>query len=339
MNHLFLLSLAICSSPFVRAAKRIDVLSQNYVIISDEFSADIAVGKCLVVGQIIEPDYTGEGQIIPLSGGLVATLDRKKTATSNAEGKYSLLLDSKDTSLFFYKSGKEEIVIWKYNFRSQHKVTINFYPGINSSMIMVDKPVIYMYSDEKINAEITFTCKGNLTFTYPEYNEKWEVTIDQNIITENKSGPNGPLRGKNYPYLFWEAQQEELEFEIQNQTMNGFLISTDSVINFLENSLTALGLNSTEQTDFITFWAPRMIVKPFALVHFLIGDDYAKNISELNITPTPDALRRVFMVFTPLETNQVGLTIKSQELKSFERFGFTVVEWGGSELNHLPQIP
>jgi len=334
MKNLFLLSVAICYSQLLIAGD-ISVLNQNYIIVSDEFSSEVPVGKCLVVGTIQETtfDYmTASREQVPLAGGLVSTLDRKKTATSDTDGKFKLLLDSKDTSLFFFKKSFEEIVIWKYIFKSQHKVTINFLPGINSAMMTVDKPVIYLYSDSELKTEIQFTCKGALTFTYPEYNDKWEITVNQNKITEIKSG-------KTYPYLFWEAETNELEFEIENQTMNGFLIKTDSVVVFLENSLATLGLNSTEQTDFITFWAPRIISKPYALVQFFIDDLYQEKISEMTITPTPDAIRRVFMMFTPLESEEINLTVLPQKLNSFERKGFTVVEWGGSEISTSNLIP
>ena len=332
MKNLFLLSVAICYSQLLIAGD-IPVLNQNYIIVSDEFSSEVPVGKCLVVGTIQETtfDYmTATREQIPLTGGLVSTLDRKKTATSDADGKFKLLLDSKDTSLFFYKKSFEEIVIWKYIFKSQHKVTINFLPGFNSSMMIVDKPVIYLYSENEINAEIKFSCKGDLTFTYPTYNESWNVIVNENQIIES---------GKKYPYLFWESETNELEYEIENQTMNGFLIKTDSVVDFLENSLFSLGLNSTEQTDFITFWAPRMIAKPFALVQFFVDDLYQEKISEMIIAPTPDAIRRVFMMFTPLESNETNLTILPQELNSFERKGFTVLEWGGSEISTINLIP
>ena len=333
MKNIFLLSVAICSSHFVNAGEDIDGSGQHYAIISDEFSADVPVGKCLVVGEIVESTYdfiTGASEQIPLVGGLVSTLDRKKTSTTNSEGKFSLLLDSKDTSLFFFKKEYQEIVIWKYIFKSQHKVTINFYPGMNRSMMVVDKPVIYLYSDKEIIAEIQFTCKGDLTFTYPEYNEKWEVTVNQNKITETKSN-------KSYPYLFWEAQTNDLNFQFDlmaglDLSMDGFIISTDSIVTFLENSLSALGLNSTEQTDFITFWAPKMIEKPFALVQFFVDDLYASKISEMNITPKPDAMRRVFMLYQPLETSEIVIQVMPQKLNSFARTGFTVLEWGGSEV-------
>lgn len=51
--------------------------------------------------------------------------------------------------------------------------------------------------------------------------------------------------------------------------------------------------------------------------------------AKLNITPEPDSLCRIFMTYVPLEN---AVDIESQQLETFERKGFTVVEWGGSEI-------
>ncbi len=58
------------------------------------------------------------------------------------------------------------------------------------------------------------------------------------------------------------------------------------------------------------------------------GDAYT-NSAKLNITPTPDSLLRVFMAYVPLEE---AVNIQPQQLETFKRNGFTVVEWGGSEI-------
>jgi hypothetical protein len=65
---------------------------------------------------------------------------------------------------------------------------------------------------------------------------------------------------------------------------------------------------------------------PYNLIHFA-GTQYT-DTAPLTITPTPDAILRVFMVYKPL---QEKISIKEQSLKTFERKGFTVIEWGGTE--------
>ncbi|MBR3759812.1 MAG: hypothetical protein IKK47_02300 [Ruminococcus sp.] len=58
------------------------------------------------------------------------------------------------------------------------------------------------------------------------------------------------------------------------------------------------------------------------------GDEYTDS-AKLNITPEPDSMLRIFMTYIPLEA---PVDIEPQQLETFERKGFTVVEWGGSEI-------
>ena len=52
-------------------------------------------------------------------------------------------------------------------------------------------------------------------------------------------------------------------------------------------------------------------------------------MAKLEITPNPDSVLRVFMVYKPLEEKN---EIEEPVLESFDRNGFTVVEWGGTEI-------
>lgn len=319
-------------STFLSFEARGGTIAPNFLVVSDEFNGAIPKGKCLVVGHVYSRHTDENGKNIPVANGNVATLDREKSYYTDLKGQYKLLLDVDDSSIFFYDPMWEEIVIWSYDFKSQRVVTIDFYPDVNESQKAVLKPVIYLYSDTEIDAEIVLSCKGDLTFTYPEYIDKWSVTVNQNQLSENKTK-------KNYPYLFWEGKNDNLNFVVENNSISGFILSTDTIVNFLENSLTKLGLNEKEQTDFITFWGPRLNVKQFVLIQYLIDDEYTKLVSEIAISPKPDAMRRVFILFQPLDKFETGFTIDQQELFSFEREGFTVLEWGGSEMKNTNLIP
>jgi hypothetical protein len=59
-----------------------------------------------------------------------------------------------------------------------------------------------------------------------------------------------------------------------------------------------------------------------------LDEEYTSQ-APLTITPTPDSMQRVFMVFQWLDQ---PIVVKEQILKPFERSGFSVIEWGGSEL-------
>ena len=68
----------------------------------------------------------------------------------------------------------------------------------------------------------------------------------------------------------------------------------------------------------------------YNLVHFSTVE-YEQE-AQLNITPKPDNLIRIMMVFKPLNSK---INIKPQALiKAPVRSGFTVVEWGGQKLSN-----
>jgi len=58
------------------------------------------------------------------------------------------------------------------------------------------------------------------------------------------------------------------------------------------------------------------------------GDAYTEG-AQLAIDPAPDVLLRVFMAWKPLEN---PVDIPPQALEGAGRTGFTVVEWGGTEV-------
>jgi hypothetical protein len=108
----------------------------------------------------------------------------------------------------------------------------------------------------------------------------------------------------------------------------GFVVKGSETMKFLQEKLQYLGLTSKEYNEFIVYWLPIMQEHKYNLITFA-GEDY-ENIAALKITPAPDSILRVMMLFKPLEEPVI---VKEQELKPFKRKGFTVVEWGGTKVN------
>ncbi len=96
---------------------------------------------------------------------------------------------------------------------------------------------------------------------------------------------------------------------------------------FLKEKLTYMGLTEQEMNEFIVYWLPLMEHNAYNLISFQ-GEAYT-NSAKLNITPTPDSMLRIFMTYVPLDN---AVDIEPQQLETFERNGFTVVEWGGTEI-------
>ncbi len=178
---------------------------------------------------------------------------------------------------------------------------------------VVRKPVIYLYPEKEMNVNVNVSFDGAFTFTYPEYNNGWAVTVktDGTLVSRNTE----------YPYLFWEGKVEDYKPVFDE----GFLVSKKDTVSFLEEKLNLLGLNERERTDFITYWAPQLIKNDFNIIKF-DTKEYASKVS-LNIEPQPDSLIRVFMVSKAANGSE---SVKEQELSKAERKGFVAVEWGGA---------
>ena len=92
-------------------------------------------------------------------------------------------------------------------------------------------------------------------------------------------------------------------------------------------NLAGLGLTRREANEFIVYWLPRMEQNPYNLISFQT-ENYTE-AAKLTVSPAPDTLLRVFLAWKGTE-EYTELT--EQELTAPERTGFTVVEWGGTEV-------
>ena len=192
-------------------------------------------------------------------------------------------------------------------------LAIVFFPIINPPVM--DKPVIYLYPEEEMEVSVKLDYNGELMFTYPKYNDGWTVT----------ARPDGTLidkDGNEYSYLFWDGVCD-VEYDLSK----GYVIKGEDTATFLRDTLAKMGLTPREYNEFIVYWLPQMESNPYNLITFQT-DAYTDN-AVLDIDPTPDSMLRVFMVFKALDK---PLEIEEPEIVPFERRGFCVVEWGGSEI-------
>ena len=128
--------------------------------------------------------------------------------------------------------------------------------------------------------------------------------------------------GKEYPYLFWEGE-DRTAYDMTK----GFVVLGSGTEAFLREKLEHLGLKEKEYEAFIEYWLPRMEGNPYNLITF--QKEAYEETAGLFISPKPDSILRVFMVYMPLEQ---PVQAEEPELAPFERRGFTVVEWGGKEI-------
>ena len=172
------------------------------------------------------------------------------------------------------------------------------------------KPVIYLYPEEETDVSVTLAYDGTLTCTYPNYKTGWHVSAK----------PDGTLTdedGQTYNYLYWEGT-DSAEYDLSH----GFCVAGSDTAAFLENALRDLGLTRKEANEFIVYWLPQMQENPYNLIAF--QSDCYTQVAQLDISPAPDTLLRVFMAWKPLEEK---VDIPAQTLTAPARDGFTAVEY------------
>lgn len=179
------------------------------------------------------------------------------------------------------------------------------------------KPVIYLYPEQETDVSITLDYDGVLTCTYPSYDNGWNVKAYQDGKIINSAD------NKEYSYLFWEGESN-YNWNIDT----GFVVEGNKTAQFFQEKLEYLGLTPKEYNEFIVYWLPKMQDNKYNLIYFA-GEEYSKR-AVLDIQPEPDSLLRVFMVFKALDE---PMDIEEQKLTPFVREGFTVIEWGGTQLS------
>ena len=183
-------------------------------------------------------------------------------------------------------------------------------------------PVIYLYNDDDTLINVSIDLRGEFTYTYPVYDEDqgWTVT----------ASPDGTLtdsEGMTYDFLFWEGN-----VYMEPDLSRGFCVAGEDTEAFLRDAAYKLGLNDNETEFFVSYWTPYMERNAYNVITFqTTAFDEA---AVLRITPEPDVLLRVNMLWYPSEEYVV---IEEQDLSEIglplsERHGFTAVEWGGEML-------
>lgn len=183
-----------------------------------------------------------------------------------------------------------------------------------------DKPVLYLYPEQKTDVDVTIKLAESVHFTctYPDYRNGWHVTAFPNGILTDRATQ------KEYSYLFWE-----LEGSVAYDFSSGFVVKGSETAEFLEKTLTRIGLSAKERNEFIVYWLPRMQNNPYNLISF--QREAYTSLVDLQISPKPDSLLRVFMAYKPLTE---PVEIQPQHFDTFERTGFVAVEWGGVECSY-----
>lgn len=244
--------------------------------------------------------------------GALADIDGNFTLENLELGEYRLIINSIDYELF------------ETSFRIKEHWICTAEVQLSRMQIINEKPVIYLYPEQKQKVHVKLNFKGTLSHTYPKYPEEgWQISAE----------PDGTLWDENnqeYYALFWEGQAFQ-----QIIPRDGFIVSGKETAKFLEEKLAYLGLNRREANEFIVYWLPRMEDNPYNFIHFS-GEPYEQQ-APLLIDPKPETIIRVMMLTKPLE-KKINFPLQDISALKKTRKGFSVVEWGGAVLKNLPLL-
>lgn len=173
----------------------------------------------------------------------------------------------------------------------------------------VKKPAVYLYPLESSNIKVKVDVNGKLTLTEPPYENGWDVNVTPDGTIENK-----------YDYLFYEANLNKIELPDE-----GWIVEYCKLENWFDEYLPQLGLNIKEKDQFKEYWLKDLKRANYYEIK-LLDNNFLKENMNLIVSPKPQTLIRLNFYFKPLSEKR---EIKNPEIKTPERNGFTVVEWGG----------
>lgn len=256
---------------------------------------------------------------VPISSARVFNLNSSLEVVTDSLGNFEIPVKIDDVLNFTclgYESTRELVESEKIK-----KVSLKLAPKVNNPGIMVKKPVIYLYPEKTTEVDFKFNFKGKLLTTFPKYDTSWKITAySDGKIFDKKTN-------RFYNSLFWDG---EMSFPSEHYNYrSGFVVTKKDLTSFLIQKLEHIGLNTNETNDFIQFWLPILEKNELNFIHFLVNSDY-DCISTNDINPKPDTNLRVFMEFYGLEHD---IQIEEQKLPKTNRIGFTLVEWGGSDVS------
>jgi hypothetical protein len=231
----------------------------------------------------------------------------------------------------------------------------------------VAKPVIYLFSpsDIDVSVKLSLIPEWSLSVIYPVVStEDHGHRLEWNVRTHQDGSLTEHNSGLDVSYLFWEAESNSEPFsrspisKPQPDTFNpissglndtdSIVIPVDKVTVYLDKSLKALGLHTEARTSFITYWLPSILKHEFIALRFVPQAAYERAAS-LSISPPPDIVTRVFMVFRgiPKEhlTNWAHAQMQAERdvdwwvdvvgvdpARAGDAALFRVLEWGGAEV-------
>ncbi|KAG1812598.1 uncharacterized protein BJ212DRAFT_459416 [Suillus subaureus] len=253
--------------------------------------------------------------------------------------------------------------IESYNIKDGHSIILRV-----RKRHLCKKPVIYLYSpsDIDVSVKISLIPEWTLSVIYPVVaTEDHGQRLEWNVRTHQDGSLTEHNSGLDVSYLFWEAETnlqafpQSPAFEPQSvdtfnpissslDDMDSIVIPADKASVYLDKSLKVLGLHTEARTSFITYWLPSILKHEYIALRFVSQAAYERAAS-LSISPQPDVVTRVFMLFRGIPKEHLANWSNAQTQAEKDvawwvgvvgvdpaRAGdvtlFRVLEWGGMEV-------
>ena len=202
------------------------------------------------------------------------------------------------------------------------------------------KPVIYLYPEKDTKVSVSFVNPINFSTVIPNYKDSWEVIAHPNGILndlkpqitncnsfENIHGSEyakSACTKNEYPYLYWSGKTVSINYP---QAKSGFIVNKNNLNSFFDEKLGVMGFNHKETNDFKEYWVSYLTNKDsnyFRITFF--QNEILNQMFPMKVSPMPKSTIRMFMDWESVDQDT---QIIEQNLISYPRDGFTLVEWGG----------
>lgn len=178
---------------------------------SDKTTSEVIFDKNkynIILNGVVKDEYN-----LGIAKALVTNLTKKETYYTDSLGNYKINI-AKNDLINFSKKGFES---QKIRIQKDTIVNITLKNQTTPDVIMVKKPVIYLYPKEKTDISIKIDFKGKILTTFPKYEQNW------NLI----GYPDGQIFDKKtnrfYSSLFWDGTQTFPKEHYNYQS--GFVVS------------------------------------------------------------------------------------------------------------------
>ncbi len=315
------LFLFLLLAPFTFSKENGRWMARDFTVLSDSVNSTLPSNQCRFVFRIENAQLNIDSSTLVIRTSVNGVWRER---TLDQTGSFSSIVEPGTYSFQFYFNDQYSEIQWSsLSIAPQHEMTIGL-QFMQAQSIMVFKPVIYVHTEAERTFDLSVNPAGNFTFVYPPMNNSWKGT----------AYPNGDLSidGNKYPYLFWESNQQ-YQFHSEG---NGYKIEKADVVSFLQKKLTELGLNQKEQTDFITFWGPKLTQNESSFVQFSV-DESCNQFAELTCSPQPESVHRVYIQIAKWDP-YFELFLNDITFSSAVNESWSLLEWGGFSFTKPEQL-